>query len=140
MIMNSPVKRLYTVPVTSTQFDLGGPYMLAGAIRYCYQIDGANRRSGIQFNRVFASRRYSEKTCKVWYIEVAYDSLVEIENSDWVEELQADTSETQFRLGQKWEMHHYLIYLDSFGSFEAVAESWEVLPEVGGLWPSPSTI
>lgn len=138
--MNSPVKLLYGTPVPSTEFDVGGAYLLVGTIRYCYQRDGVDYRSGIAFSRVCASRRHSERTSKVWHIQAAYDTLVEIENSSWVKELQADTADTQSRRGEKWEMHHYLIYLDSFGTFEAVAEGWEVLPEEVGLWPSPMEI
>jgi hypothetical protein len=49
-----------------------------------------------------------------------------VENSSWVEEMRADTNE-QSR--DKWAMHHYLIYLDSVGCFEAIAESWSALPD-----------
>jgi hypothetical protein len=31
--------------------------------------------------------------------------------------------------GGLWEMHHYMLYLDSAGCFEAVAASWSLLPE-----------
>jgi hypothetical protein len=31
-------------------------------------------------------------------------------------------------------MHHFMIYLDSAGCFEVIAESWEVLPEEPGAW------
>jgi len=52
--------------------------------------------------------------------------LVEVEASSWVQEMRADTDK-QWR--DKWEMHHYMIYLDSVGCFEAIAESWVALPE-----------
>jgi hypothetical protein len=29
----------------------------------------------------------------------------------------------------KWEMHHYMIYLDSAGCFEVIAESWQSLTD-----------
>ncbi len=56
-----------------------------------------------------------------WQIEGAYATLVEIEDSPWVVEMRADTSE---RWRNEWEMHHYTIYLDGAGCFEVIAESW----------------
>jgi hypothetical protein len=41
-----------------------------------------------------------------------------------VEEIRAGTQE-QSR--DKWQMHHYMIYLDSVGRFEFIAESWAAL-------------
>ncbi len=66
-------------------------------------------------------RKREECCCKVWHIEGAYDTLVEVEDSAWVAEMRADTCE-QWR--NKWETHHYMIYLDSVGCFEIIAESW----------------
>jgi hypothetical protein len=133
-------KNLYTVPVPSTAFDLGGPYMLLGTLRFSYQREGIDYRGGILFNRVYASRKYGEYASTAWQIEAAYDTLIEIENSSWVEELQAEAKDAQRRRDERWEMHHYLIYLDSFGAFEALADSWNALPEEEGSWPNPMTI
>jgi hypothetical protein len=138
--MNLAKKPLYAVPVASTGFDGGGAYMLLGTIRYNYEREGVHYRSGIRFKRPGVTRTHSESFSRVWHIEGSYDTLVEIENSPWVEELQADTADTQRRLGQKWEMHHYMIYLDSSGTFEVIAESWEALPEEAGSWANPMTI
>src|SRR5437016_3083991 len=121
--MNLSKKPLYTVPVASTAFGDGGAYMLLGTIRYNYRRGGTCYRSGIRFKRVLATRTYSESASKVWHIEGSYDVLVEIEESSWVEEIQADTLDIQRRRGETWEMHHYMIYLDSSGTFEVVAES-----------------
>jgi len=96
------------------------------AIRFSYKKDGVEYRTGIAFSRVLAFRKRAERCCKAWHIEGAYDTLVEVENSSWVEEMRADTNE-QWR--NKWAMHHYLIYLDSVGCFEAIAESWSALPD-----------
>jgi hypothetical protein len=57
--------------------------------------------------------------------------LVEVESSPWVNEMRSDTSE---RWRDTWQMHHYMIYLDSAGCFEVIAESWEALPEEAGAW------
>lgn len=65
---------------------------------------------------------------------------MEIENSAWVEEIQADMAALLKLTGETRELHHYMIYLDSSGTFEVIAESWEVLPEEPGSWPDPMKI
>lgn len=127
-------KHLYTISVPSTEFESGGAYMVRGTIRYEYYRGGAVHRSGIRFKRVYATRTRAESCCKVCDIEGAYDTLVEVMDSKWVPELQTDTIDRQLKLGEEWEMHHYMIYLDSSGCFEVVAESWETLPEEVGSW------
>ena len=118
-------KPLYTVPVPSTSFTTHAYYDgQTEAIRFGYGKDGAKREGGIKFNKVLAVRTRSERCCTAWHIDGAYDTLAEVEGSSWVGELRADTQE-QWR--DKWAMHHYMIYLDSVGCFEIIADSWEVL-------------
>jgi hypothetical protein len=138
--MNSSKKPLYTVPVASTSFESGGAYVLLDTIRYNYCREGTNYRGGIQFRRIEATKTHSESASTVWHIEGAYDTLVEIEESPWIEQIQADTSDRQRRHGERWELHHYMIYLDSFGTLEVIAQSWEALAEEVGSWPDPMTI
>ena len=133
--MNSK-KPLYTVPVPSTQFESGGAYMCDHTIRFEYHRSGVLYRNGIGFRAITAARTRAERCCKVWHIEEAYDTLVEVEDSLWVKEIRADTAE-QWR--DEWETHHYLIYLDSAGCFEVIAASWEVLPEEQGSWAKTQT-
>ncbi len=116
---------LHTVPVPSTSFTTHAYYDEQGpAIRYGYKKDGANHQGGIGFSKVCAVRTRAERCCKAWHIEGAYDTLVEVEGSPWAAEIRADTAE-QWR--DKWEMHHYMIYLDSAGCFEIIAQSWAPL-------------
>ena len=68
-------------------------------------------------------RTRTERCCTAWHIEGAYDTLVEVEGSSWVNEIRADT---QALWRDKWAMHHYMIYLDSI-CFEVIADSWEAL-------------
>ena len=86
--------------------------------------DGVKCKDGITFSKVAAVRIRAERCSTVWHIEGAYDTLVEIEGSPWVEQIRADTTE---RWRNKWETHHYMIYLDSTGCFEVIAESWAAL-------------
>jgi hypothetical protein len=53
-------------------------------------------------------------------------SLAEVMDSDWVGELEA--AEHAGRWGS-WEMQHFLLYIDSEGCFEVVAQSWSLMPE-----------
>jgi len=86
-------------------------------------------RSGLRFLGVRAHRHRAESHCTLWHIEGAYDTLVEVEDSEWVAELLALS--TARKMGN-WEVHHYMIYLDSSGCYEIAARSWEVLPEEEG--------
>ena len=124
--MNSK-KPLYTIAVPSTDFSTEAYFDGQGispAIRFGYIHDGVEKQGGIKFHKALAVRIRSERCCQAWHTEDAYDVLVEIENSTWLAEIQEDTSE-QWR--SKWEMHHYMIYLDSAGCFEIIADSWGVL-------------
>lgn len=110
---------------------------LCGSILYFdYCRDGTAYRSGIRFNKVLSTRTRAERCCKAWHIQNVYDTLVEVEDSTWVDEMRADTVE----LGRnEWEMHHYMIYFDSAGCFEVVAASWEILKEEIGSWETIQT-
>jgi hypothetical protein len=94
------------------------------AIRFGYIKDGVKRQDGIQFDGVCATRTRAERCCTVWHIDGAYDTLVEVEVSPWVDEVRGDMVE---RWRNHWEMHHYMIYLDSAGCFEVIADSWAAL-------------
>ena len=129
----STKKAIYQAPVPSTAFSTEA-VLCANVVRFGYQVDGSDRRSGLRFKRVKATRTRVESACTAWHIDDAYDTLVEVENSPWVAEVQAETTDRQHRLGETWTMHHYMIYLDSAGCFEFLAESWEALPEAAGTW------
>lgn len=122
-------KQIFTVPVASTDFtreaflDASG---IAPTIRYQYESESGECLSGIKFNQVSAFRKRGERCCNVWHIDEAYDTLVEIEKSSWVAELANDVPEP-YRAD--WKPHHYMIYLDSVGCFEFLAQSWEILAE-----------
>ncbi len=120
-------KPLHTIPVPSTDFRTEAYFDGKGimpTIRFGYEKEGTVFQGGIKFSKVAAVRLRTERCCKAWHIEGAYDTLVEVEDSPWVEEIRVDTIE-QWR--DKWEMHHYMIYLDSVGCFEIIAESWATL-------------
>jgi hypothetical protein len=49
-----------------------------------------------------------------------------VTGSDWVSELTA--AEPTGTRGS-WEMHHFMIYIDSAGCYEVAAQSWFLVPE-----------
>ncbi len=120
---------LYSIPVASSGFvaeaywDGEGPLP---AIRFAYQMDGIEYHGGIEFRCVLAMRKRAERCCTTWHIEGACDTLVEVEDSSWVREIQLDTGE-QWR--NQFKTHHYMIYLDSAGCFEVIAASWTALQQ-----------
>jgi len=93
---------------------------------------GACFRSGIRFKGAVAQRQRAESCSTMWHHE-ADDRLVEVENSDWLKEIYADTNEDWRRFWK--EKHHYMIYLDDLGLLEVIAESWELMPAEEGEWP-----
>jgi hypothetical protein len=122
-------KSLYIVPVASTEFTQEAFLDCSGirpTIRYSYQDEHGEVHSGIAFSAVSAIRCRSEACCSVWHIEDTYDALVEVEQSSWEEEVRRDVPD-QLQIG--WKARHFMIYLDSAGCFEFLAEAWEVLPE-----------
>jgi hypothetical protein len=121
--MNSK-KALHTISAPSTVFTTEAFWDGRGthpAIRFGYLKDGSEIHDGIKFGNVCAMRKRAERCCTEWHIRDAYDTLVEVEDSDWVKEVRADMAE---RWRNKWDMHHYMIYLDSAGCFEVIAASW----------------
>jgi hypothetical protein len=95
-------------------------------LRFQFDRDGALIESGLVFSKVRAHQWRAESHCTAWHIEGAYDTIVEVENSTWVNELLiAEPAETWGR----WVIRHFMLFLDSAGCFEVAAESWALLPE-----------
>lgn len=94
-------------------------------LNFEYDRDGLIYGSGVEFQGVRAYRFRAESHCTVWHIE-AYDTVTEIEGSEWVAELAAAEPE---ETGGFFEIHHYMLYLDSSGCYEVVGASWSILPE-----------
>jgi len=83
--------------------------------------DGKHRQLGILFVKPRAFRKRAEIYCTSWHItDGAYDSVCEIQGSDWVDELRA-AAVPEWR--NYWVMRHFMIYVESFGCLEVVAES-----------------
>lgn len=117
------------LPVASTSFISDVDVEVSGGaltLRFTFPRDGVPYRGGVRFEKVRAYRWLTESLCTAWNIEGAYDTIAEVEKSDWVEELQA--AEPEHHRGF-WTMRHFMLYVDSAGCFEAVADSWAELEE-----------
>jgi hypothetical protein len=118
-------RKLYEVPVPSTGFTEEA-FLFGDEVRFEFKENGATIVAGIRFCWVSAVRRTSERCSTVWQTKDVYDTLVEVVDSPWIEEVKRQT--------KKWllddrEYHHYMIYLDSVGCFEFIADSWSSFAE-----------
>ncbi len=116
----SPPPSAYTENVVFTDADGDAE------LRCTYERHGSMFAGGLRFHRVSAYRSRAESLCTAWHIEDAYDTLVEVEQSDWVSELRA--AEPSEAWGQR-KIRHFLIFIDSAGAYEVAAEAVEWLPE-----------
>jgi len=130
-------RRLFVLPIPSTQFGGGGASLVDNEIRFEYQRGGAYYRGALRFKRVCATRTRNEPFCTLFHLEDAYDTLVEIAPSPWLEEVRRDSAAWAERYRDPMAWHHYMVYLDSSGCFEVIAEGWEQLPEKPGRWSTP---
>jgi hypothetical protein len=122
--------QLASIPTPSTAFTEEATLTVSesvATIAFEFDRDGDIYSCELSFTGVRAYRFRAESHSKAWHIEGAYDTVVEVEGSDWVSELvEAEPAENW----GNFEMHHFMIYLDSWGSFEVVSKSWNLQPEV----------
>lgn len=85
--------------------------------------DGSACPVSVLFVKPRAFRKRTEVYCKEWHIKDLYDTVCEIGESDWVTELRNDAV-PEWR--DRWVMRHFMIYVDSFGCLEVIAESAEL--------------
>lgn len=78
----------------------------------------------IKFLKQRAIRKRSELYCTAWHVDGAFDTLCEVVDSNWVDELKGDMN---FTGGKEWIMRHFMIYLDGFGCTEVVCESASIV-------------
>lgn len=122
-------KPILTLPIASTALDDDPEFVHPGGLaelRIRFDRNGVIVRSGLRFTRVRAFRFRSEGHCTRWHVEGTYDTLVEVEQSDWVLELLA--AEPSATSGH-WNIRHFLIYIDGAGAYEVAAEDVDWLPE-----------
>jgi hypothetical protein len=125
--------KLWEFPVASTALAEGGVKLIypggdAWLLFDYYNEDNAVFNSGILFDTVLAHKHTSEKLIST--LMGAYDYLVEIADSEWLEQLREINQQTV----DYWKLKHYAIYLDSNGLYEFIAKSYRILEtKAGGL-------
>jgi hypothetical protein len=132
--MTTEKRKLYELPEPSTASVTDANLQVTGKIgvlKFDYVRDGTPYRSGVKFLGVVATRTFGERSCTVWHIEQCYDALCEVENSDWIDEIRGQMPD---RYKSEFNVRHFMIYLDSAGCFEVLAESFENLKEELGSW------
>ena len=127
--------KLWEFPVPSTCIADGGVNLIypGGDALLLFDYYGEEKNdavfnSGIMFDAVQAHRHTTEKFIKS--LLGAYDSLVEITDSEWVKELREINNE----IADYWNIKHYAIFLDSNGLFEFIARDYRILEtKEGGI-------
>jgi hypothetical protein len=85
-----------------------------------YDDDGVRRSTTLRFLKDRAFRQRAEAYCTSWHFVDTFDTVCEVQQSDWVKELRHVAA----RVGQdRWIMRHFIIYVDDLGCLEVVAES-----------------
>lgn len=74
----------------------------------------------LRFVKQRAFRKRSEGYCTKWHVSDVFDTVCEVQESDWVSELRV-ASAPEWR--NYWMMRHFMIYVDSFGCLEVIAET-----------------
>ena len=121
---------LATLPTASTAITSDVELASDGAsasLGFDFDRDGVIYRSGVRFSKVRAIQWRAEGQCSVWHIEGAYDTVIEVEGSSWVSELERSQSQ---RPNKPWTIRHFMLFIDSAGCYEFAAESFEILPEI----------
>lgn len=79
------------------------------------------RKISIQFNTVICNKHTAASfTPKLFD---SYDRIVELVDSEWLEELR-NINQEEFDF---WKPKHYVLYLDDIGMFQFIAKGYEVI-------------
>ena len=94
-------------------------------LRFAYY-DDANKlfRAGFRFRKVRAYQYRALVHCSVDQVE-AYDRLILLDGSDWLDDLKKHTDEFWQK---RWMMNHYRIFFQDVGCYDVVADSWQPIP------------
>jgi hypothetical protein len=115
--------KILELPFASTAF-IEDPTLLTDGgdllLSMDFDVEGQKRSACLRFVKERAIRSRSETYCTTWHVKDTFDTVCEVQGSDWVQELRA-ASQPQWR--DRWVMRHFMIYVDSFGCLEVVAES-----------------
>jgi hypothetical protein len=132
--MSEQKRPLYQIPEPSTDSVTDAIFQLLGrraSLLFDYYRDGVPCRSAFKFSGVIASRTTAERCCTKWHVENCYDVLCEVEGSSW---LAAVKCNMPARYHDELSARHFMIYLDSAGCFEVLADGLDAPTEEIGSW------
>jgi hypothetical protein len=104
----------------SLAFDAGTLVLNAIYVR-----DGKRYSGGFRFSGARAFRYRAEGHCTAWHIE-AYNSLVAVDHSDWLNEILGANLPG---ISSPWDLQHFMVYVEDDGAYEVAAEYFEQLEE-----------
>jgi hypothetical protein len=116
-------KKILDLPFPSTGVQEDPVLSTNGAdllLLFVFDDYGEARPKQLRFTKQRAFRKLAESYCTVSLVTDTYDTVCEVEESGWVRELRAVAAP---RLLDKWILRHFIIYVDSFGCLEVVAEA-----------------
>jgi hypothetical protein len=120
-------QKLFSLPVASTSFLSDPECIHAGRdfeMRFDYKSGREQMRGVVAFRKVRGYRQRAEIYCTEWHIKEAYDTVVEIQDSDWSKEFLEIAPDHH---KNSWVMRHFMLYVDSFGCLEVLCESVELI-------------
>lgn len=91
-----------------------------------YEHRGEMFVGGLSFRGVRAYRFTTEAFCSEWQVKDAYDTLVEIDQSEWIADLFKSDSSTSRGVEA---VKHFLIFVDGSGAYEVAASGCTWLAE-----------
>lgn len=121
--MNSEIK--YELPIYSATLE-EDPIIISKNMDMNIKLNGYDNNNRLKkimicFKTVichkYTSTRFSTK------LHDSYDRIVELTDSEWLEELKKINKEDY----NYWKPKHYLLYLDEVGLFQFIAQDYEVL-------------
>lgn len=81
------------------------------------------RKVSVCFNTVICNKHTDANFTPVLF--GSYDKIVELINSEWLEELR-NINQEEFNF---WNPKHYVLYLDDIGMFQFIAKGFEVIED-----------
>ena len=127
------VVRHLELPAPSTDSITDASLLLFGRsvlVKYDYYRDESPHRAALCFKGVVSTKSRSERCCTSWHVK-AFDVLLEIVESQWLVDQREDISP---RYRDEFTARHFMIYFDSVGCFEVLADDFELIPEEVGSW------
>lgn len=110
-------KPVYVIPMPSTELP-SEPRLVGKHLTF-----DAPGLISIEFQGVRAMRWRSESACTAWHVAECYDTLAIVDDPSWSDEVTSLRTPSRPRIAA---LHHYIIYLDSVGCYEFLAERYQV--------------